>query len=198
MSQFEVLMLRCEFDEEQRLLVSRFVNGLKVYIKQVKVHPLYSLDVTYKKALDCEKYFCVIPRHVPFNLDTRPSCPSIFPRSHLSTQPINTTSPLGSTPSASSTSMVKTTIPASSSARPVTSQIKCYNCHAKDHITSCLSITCISYWLWGDSLLEDTGELLVMDLLARLSWEFFCDVWEWFTLMRIIFQRWDAFWPPQW
>jgi len=52
-SQFEVLMLRCEVDEEQRLLVSKFVNGLRAYIKQeVKVHTLYSLSVAYKKALD--------------------------------------------------------------------------------------------------------------------------------------------------
>ena len=37
MSQYEALMLRCEVDKEQRLLVLKFVNGLRAYIKR-KIH----------------------------------------------------------------------------------------------------------------------------------------------------------------
>ena len=48
MSQFEALMLRCEVDKEQRLLVFRFVNGLRADIKsEVKVHTLYFLSLIH-------------------------------------------------------------------------------------------------------------------------------------------------------
>ena len=51
MSKFEVL-IRCEVDEEQKLLVSMFVNDLRAYIKrEVKTHSLYYLDVAYQKSL---------------------------------------------------------------------------------------------------------------------------------------------------
>ena len=134
MSQFEV-MLQCE-DEEQRLLVSSFVNSLIVDIKRVvKIQPLYFLNVAYQKALNYEKYLRVILMCVPFSLDTRPSHPSTFPRSHSSTQPVNSASPSGSTPSASSTSLAKITL-ASSSACLFTSQIECHYCHVKGHIVS--------------------------------------------------------------
>ena len=52
MSQFEALMLQYEVDEKRRLLMSRFVNDLRLDIKcEVKVLPLYFLDVTYQKNL---------------------------------------------------------------------------------------------------------------------------------------------------
>ena len=86
MSQFEALMLRYEIDEEQRLLVYGFVNDLRADIKrEVKVHPLYSLDAAYQKVLDYEKYLRVILACVSFNPDIRPSRSSIFLRSHSST-----------------------------------------------------------------------------------------------------------------
>ena len=62
-SQFESLKLRCEVDEEQRLLVSRFENDLRADIKrELKLQLPYSLDITYHKNLDYEKYLCAIPR----------------------------------------------------------------------------------------------------------------------------------------
>jgi len=45
--------------------VSKFVSGLRADVKrEVKIHPLYSLDVAYKKTLDYEKYLSVVPRRV--------------------------------------------------------------------------------------------------------------------------------------
>jgi len=67
MSQFEAL-IRCEVDKEYKLLASRFVNGLRAYIKrEVKVQPLYSLDCHIPKSLEYEKYLCIVPRCVSFN-----------------------------------------------------------------------------------------------------------------------------------
>ena len=62
MSEFEALMLQCEVDKEQRILVSRFVNCLRADIKrEIKVHPLYSLNIAYQKAFDYEKDLRVVP-----------------------------------------------------------------------------------------------------------------------------------------
>jgi len=117
--------------------VFRFVTSLRADIKhEVKVHPLYFLDVAYQKALDYKKYLCIIPRHILFNPYTRPSHPSTFPRSHPSTQPINTTLPSGSTFGASFTSLAKTTLHISSSDRLFTTQIECHYYHAKGYIVS--------------------------------------------------------------
>jgi len=59
--------------------MSRFFNGLRADTKrEVKVHPLYSVDVAYQKTLDYKKYLRVIPKRVPFNLDTHPSRPNTF------------------------------------------------------------------------------------------------------------------------
>ena len=118
--------------------MSSLVNRLRANIKhKVKIHPLYSLDVAYKKALDYEKFLPVVPRRAPFNLDTRLSLPNTFSRSHPSTQLVDTTSPSSSSPSISSTSLAKTTTPASSSVHTFTSQIECHYYHAKSHIASC-------------------------------------------------------------
>ena len=137
MSRFEALMLWCEVDEDQSLLESIFINSLREYIKrEAKVYPLFSLDVAYQKVLDYEKYLRITPRYIPFNLDTLSSLPITFLRSHPSIQPINTALPSRSTPNASSTSLAKTTTPASSSACPFTSQIECQHCHAKGYIAS--------------------------------------------------------------
>ena len=77
-------MLRCEVDEEKKLFVLSFVIGLRENIKrEVKAHPLYSLNVAYQKGLDYEKYLRVVLRRVPFNPDIHPSRPRTFPRSHL-------------------------------------------------------------------------------------------------------------------
>ena len=121
-----------------------------------------------KKPWTYEKYLRGVPRHVPFNPYTRSSRPSTFLRSHPSTQPANTTSPLGSIPSASSTNLAKTTTRASSSARSFTSQIECHHCHAKGHIASrcpqhALLIDCVD-----DYLLEDIDQLLVVDPLESI------------------------------
>ena len=107
------------------------------------------------------------PRCFLFNSNTHPNRPSIFPRSHLSTQTVNIASPSGSTPSASSAILVKTTIPASSSGLPFTSHIECYYYHAKGYIAS----HCLQYALVidceDDSLFEDIDGLLVMDPLEH-------------------------------
>ena len=158
------MILRWEFNEKQILFLFRFVNGLRADIKcEVKVYRLYSLDVAYQKALEYEKYFRIIPRCVHFNSDTHPSHPSTFPRSHP-TKPVNTASPLRSTPGASSTNLAKIKTPASPSAHHFTSQIKCYHCHVKGHIASHCPQRALVINCEDDRLLEGTDELLVMAL----------------------------------
>ena len=71
-------------------------HSLRADIKrEVKVHLFYSLDVTYHKVLDYEKYLRVVLMHVPFSPDTHPSRPITLPRSHPNNKPVNTISPLG-------------------------------------------------------------------------------------------------------
>jgi len=155
-------MLRCEVDEEKKLFVLSFVIGLRANFKrEVKAHPLYSLNVAYQKGLDYEKYLRVVLRRVPFNLDIHPSRPRTFPRSHL--VPNLSTLHHHYDLLFSSTRLAKITIPVSSSTRPFTSQIDCYHCHATSHIIChcpqhALVIGCVE-----DNLLENTDELLVMD-----------------------------------
>lgn len=85
-SQFEQLKLQYKVDEEQRLLLSRFMNDLRANIKhELKLQLSYSLDIAYKKTLDYEKYLRTIPRHSSFTPDTRSSCSDTFPRSSPNT-----------------------------------------------------------------------------------------------------------------
>ena len=88
-----------------------------------------------------------------------------FPRSTSSTQHVSPIPPLGSTPSAHSTSLVKNTPLASSSTRLFTSQIECHYCHARGHIASHCPQRTLVIEFKDDSFFEDTDELLVMDLL---------------------------------
>ena len=70
--------------KRKKLFVLSFVIGLKANIKrEVKAHPLYSLNVAYQKGLDYEKYLRVVLWRVPFNPHIHPSHPRTFPRSHL-------------------------------------------------------------------------------------------------------------------
>ena len=160
------MKLRYEVDEEQRLIVSRFVNGLRAYIKlELKLQLPYSLDIAYQKALNYEKYFLVVLRRISFTLDTWLSRLGTFPRSTSNTQIVIPIPPLGFAPSAPFTSLVRKTSPISSSTYPFTSQIECHHYHVKGHIAFRCPQCTLVIETEDDSLLEDTNELLVMDPL---------------------------------
>ena len=78
---------------------------------------------------------------------------------------VNTASPSGFTPNAFSTSLAKTATHLCLVLALLHSKIECHYCHAKGHITSRCPQRALIFDCDNDSLLEDTDELLVMDIL---------------------------------
>ncbi|KAK0596825.1 hypothetical protein LWI29_019379 [Acer saccharum] len=122
LTRFEDLRVRCEIKEEPCVATARFINGLKFKIKrEVNVHSVTTLEEAYHKALEFETYFSSPPRRrsTPFENFQPPQSTSLESASSLPRAPqgIKSFKP-GSNPSSSS-------------------QIECFNCHAKGHIASC-------------------------------------------------------------
>lgn len=91
----EELLLRCQVDEEQPVLVTTFVNGLRADIRrEVQVHNLFDLDSAYQKALDYEKYLRYVPRRFSPNMDTSPNRHATLPQ----TNPTSTIQPPSGSP----------------------------------------------------------------------------------------------------
>jgi len=56
-AQFEEMKFRCAVREEQWIIVTRFINGLRDDLKrEVSLQHLESLTEAYQKALEIEKY----------------------------------------------------------------------------------------------------------------------------------------------
>ncbi|KAK0604665.1 hypothetical protein LWI29_018012 [Acer saccharum] len=123
LTRFEDLNVRCEIKEESCVATARFINGLKFEIKkEVNVHSVTTLEEAYHKALEFETY-CSFPstprlRPTPFENFQPPQSTSLESASYLPRVPqgIKSFKP-GSNPSSSS-------------------QIECFNYHAKGHIAS--------------------------------------------------------------
>ena len=123
LTRFKDLRVRCEIKEEPCVATARFINGLKFEIKrEVNVHSVTTLEEAYHKALEFETYFSFpsTPRRrpTPFENFQPPQSTSLESASSLPRVPqgIKSFKP-GSNPSSSS-------------------QIECFDCHAKGHIAS--------------------------------------------------------------
>ncbi|EXB94187.1 hypothetical protein L484_007850 [Morus notabilis] len=134
MSKFEDLMLRCQVDDEQRVLVTRFVNGLRADIRRE-------------------------PSFKPYGYSFQQ--PSTLVGPNTSTQPSTNQPPSGS--SAPSTNPAKNTLATPSSSRTFSSQIECHHCHAKGQIVSRCPHRTLVLDHEDDTPLEDNNDLFIVD-----------------------------------
>lgn len=117
-------LLRSDINEEPRLTVSRFINGLRTEIKrEVIVHSPDSLKDAYHKALEFEKYLQSFSRR-------RAPVTTFDPCLNHHTPPakVNT----GTQPDLPQ----PTTIAHPTNPSTQNLQIECHPCHAKGHIAS--------------------------------------------------------------
>ena len=164
-SQFNELLIRCDVNDEEWRILTKFVNGLKPHIqKELRLNFPESLEEAYHKALEIES---LLPNPSVRRFDTQ-SAPFRQNRSFNPSERSSGASPLRINPpfqlnqtTSFKGSTSKPTEPIVSTPHPSNPLVECFRCHAKGHIASRCPHRALALETYPENVEEDDADLVI-------------------------------------